>query len=409
MREARVGGLRVAVVHSFYGSGSPSGENQAVEAQMQALGRAGHSPRLVAARTDELGRAPLYPLRAAVTVTSGRGRSPLAELRRLRPDVVHVHNLFPNFGRTWLSHWSGAVVVTVHNYRPLCAAGTLYREGAACTRCPDGDRWAGLRHGCYRGSRMATAPLAWAGRRGAGANPLLDRADRVVVLSDTSRQMYLRTGIARHKLVLIPNFTTDLATAPQQPAGTGLERDARWVFAGRLSPEKGLLELLRLWPADQPLDVVGDGPLLEDCRRAAPQAVRFLGTLDHTELRRRLPSWHALVFPSRWLEGAPLIYPEALAAGLPVLAFAGSAVANAVRLHGTGTVIGWDDPLDAALSDAAERFPGLRRHCRNVFERHYTEQQWTARIEDVYAAVIAARQGSGTGQDSTQLRGQETR
>jgi glycosyltransferase involved in cell wall biosynthesis len=401
-------GLRVAVVHSFYGSGSPSGENQAVAAQMEALSRAGHRAHLLAARTDELSHAPLYPLRAAVTVATGRGRSPLAELRRLRPDVVHVHNLFPNFGRSWLAHWHGAVVATVHNYRPLCAAGTLYRDGSACTRCPDGDRWAGLRHGCYRGSHTATAPLAWSGRRGAGADPVLARADRVVMLSDTSHQVYLRAGIPQHKLVLVPNFTTDPAPTPGS-AGPGPERNASWVFAGRLCPEKGLLELLRRWPADQPLDVVGDGPLLEDCRRAAPHAVRFLGALDHTELRRRLPSWHALVFPSRWLEGAPLIYPEALAAGLPVLALAGSAVSDAVRSQGTGAVIGWDEPLDAALSDAAERFPGLRRHCRSVFEQHYTEQLWTARIEDVYTAAIAARKGPAAGQDSPDLKALESR
>ncbi|MFE5757271.1 glycosyltransferase family 4 protein [Streptomyces massasporeus] len=385
--------LRVAVVHSFYSSAAPSGENQAVADQLAALARAGHEAHLVAARTDELSRSPFYPLRAAVTVSSGRGCSPLADLRRLRPDVVHVHNLFPNFGNTWLRRWHGPIVATMHNYRPVCAAATLYRHGAMCTRCPDGDRWAGLRNGCYRGSSVATAPLAWAGRRGAAAHPLLRRADRVVVLSATSRRMYLRAGIEPERLDLVPNSTTD--AAPPAPAGTFRHRtggnEAAWLFAGRLSPEKGLMELLARWPAGERLDVVGDGPLLGDCRRAAPRAVRFLGALEHTELRQRLSSWRGLVFPSRWLEGAPLIYPEALAAGLPVLAFIGSAVADAVREQGTGTVVHWDEPLDTILRRAAECFPALRPHCRDVFLRHYTEQVWAERIEAVYAAALAHR------------------
>ncbi|MFJ7337128.1 glycosyltransferase family 4 protein [Streptomyces sp. NPDC101110] len=383
--------LRVAVVHSFYGSATPSGENQAVTDQLTALARAGHEAHLVAAHTDELARSPFHPLRAAVTVSSGRGRSPLAELRRLRPDVVHVHNLFPNFGSSWLRRWHGPVVATVHNYRPLCAAATLYRDGAMCTRCPDGDRWAGLRNGCYRNSSVATAPLAWAGRHGAVAHPLLRRADRVVVLSETSRRMYIRAGIEPERLDLVPNSTADAALeVPAQTVrhGTGTD-EAAWVFAGRLSPEKGLLELLDRWPAGERLDVVGDGPLLDDCRLAAPPSVRFLGALEHGELRQRLPSWRGLVFPSRWLEGAPLIYPEALAAGLPVLAFTGSAVADSVQEQGTGTVVDWNEPLDAALRRAAECFPPLRRSCREVFLRHYTQQVWAQRIEAVYAAALA--------------------
>jgi glycosyltransferase involved in cell wall biosynthesis len=399
--ETRTSGLRVAVVHSFYSSETPSGETQAVTEQVATLRGAGHSPVLLAEYTDQLGRRPLHPLRAAVTVATGRGRSPLAALRRLRPDVVHVHNLFPNFGRDWLSRWPGAVVATVHNYRPLCAAATFYREGKTCTRCLDGDRWAGLRNGCYRESRTATAPLAWAGRHGAAADPLLRRADRIVVLSDTSRSMYLRAGIPQSRMELVPNFTVgdftaDLAAPAQTDEARSAGRTARWLFAGRLTPEKGLLELLRQWPAGCPLDVVGGGPLLDACRRAAPEGVRFLGVLEHAELRRRLPSWTALVFPSRCLEGAPVIYPEALAAGLPVLAFRGSAVADAVRAQGTGAVVGWDEPMGAVLADAEERFPALRHHCRKVFEQRYTEAVWTARIEEVYSVAISARADTGS-------------
>lgn len=131
--------MKIAVVHSFYTAGKPSGENALVRDQVRALGAAGHTVELFAAHTDELARDPLYPLRAAARVASGRGNSPLARLREFAPDVVHVHNLFPNFGRSWVRHWVGPLVATLHNYRPMCAAATLYRAGAVCTSCPDGD------------------------------------------------------------------------------------------------------------------------------------------------------------------------------------------------------------------------------------------------------------------------------
>ncbi|MET8398203.1 glycosyltransferase family 4 protein [Streptomyces sp900116325] len=374
--------MKIAVVHSFYASGQPSGENVAVRDQVRALRAAGHDVKLFAARTDELARDPFYPLRAAARVASGRGHNPLARLRMYAPDVVHVHNLFPNFGRSWVREWQGPLVATLHNFRPLCAAATLYRAGAECTQCLDGERWAGVRHGCYRASRVATFPLSWAGRHGAAADPLLARADQLIVLSALSRRTYVRAGVPQERLALVPNFVRELGHEVA-PAPNG-----RWLVAARLRAEKGVLELLRQWPEGQPLDVAGDGELLAACKAAAPSAVRFLGHLDRDDLRRRMPSWRGLVFPSRWYEGAvPLVYIEGLAAGLPVIAFEGSAVAEAVRDSGTGFVAQWDKPLDRLLAEAVATFPQLRAHCRHVYASHFTERAWTTRIGRTYEAA----------------------
>ena len=52
--------------------------------------------KLVAARTDELEGEALYRVRSAKRVATGIGRSPLASLAGFEPEIVHVHNLFPN-------------------------------------------------------------------------------------------------------------------------------------------------------------------------------------------------------------------------------------------------------------------------------------------------------------------------
>lgn len=378
--------LRIGLVHSFYASGQPSGENEAVRDQARALAEAGHEVRMIAVLTDELARSRSYRLQAAATVATGRGRTPLARLREFAPDIVHVHNLFPNFARGWVRRWDGPMVATLHNYRPLCAGAALHRAGATCTECLDGDRWAGLRHGCYRQSRAATAPLAWANRGGAPADPVLQRADRLAVLSELSLRMYLRAGVPGHRMTLIPNFVT----VPAARHALAPEGGEGWVFVGRLTVEKGIVELLRRWPPTEPLDVVGDGELLDAARAAAPASVRFLGHMERTEVRRRLPAWRGLVFPSRCLEGAPLVHMEALAAGLPVLAFDGSSVAESVRARGTGTVVSWDEPLAPALSTAAARFPGLRAHCRRVFESCFSQRVWLDSTVKLYGELLDA-------------------
>src|SRR6266702_8426604 len=106
-------------------------------------------------------RSTLFPYTTLFrSVATGFGADPTEDLRRFAPDVVHVHNLLPNFGTRWLDRWPGPVVATLHNFRSMCPAGTLYRSGHVCTACPDGNPGAALRHACYRGSTLATLPLA---------------------------------------------------------------------------------------------------------------------------------------------------------------------------------------------------------------------------------------------------------
>lgn len=382
--------MRIAVVHSFYASAQPSGENQAVCDQVRALRAAGHEVELFATHTDELNRNRFYALRAAARVALGRGANPLDLLRAHGPEVVHVHNLFPNFGRSWVRQWDGPLVATLHNYRPMCAGANLQHDGAPCTRCPEGDPWAGLRSGCYRGSRVATLPLAWANRHGAQADPVISRADRLIVLSERARQLYLQFGLPSRKLSLVPNFVDAQGIDPTANNEVDAGGSAgRWLFVGRLSEEKGVLPLLRGWPEGERLDVIGAGPLEQDCRATAPKSVRFLGALGREQLLTLLPRYTGLVFPGVCPESAmPLVCQEALAAGVPVLALAGSAAADGVLSEGTGAVYQRSDKLPDALAAARESFPALRRRCRQVHAERYTPEAWAMAMVTVYAQVL---------------------
>jgi glycosyltransferase involved in cell wall biosynthesis len=355
---------RIGVVHSFYSSRQTSGENRVVDLQVQALGEAGYSVGLFAQRTDDRERSKTYPLTAAATVASGRGPTPLAQLHEFMPDAVLVHNLFPNYGRTWVNRWDGPLIAFMHNYRPMCASGTFFRNGRVCTDCLDArsSRHA-VQHACYRGSRLATLPVA-AGTR-FGDDPLLRRADQVVVLNRRMSELYQRVGVDDSRISVVPNFLPEPAQA-----GRG---DGPWLFVGRLTDAKGILPLVRHWPSDAPLLVVGSGPLREDVERSAPPGVALLGEQSAERVSQLMRSARGLVFPSRWFEGFPMVYLEALAAGTPVLAWEPSVVSDLVREEGTGLVVG---NLPEALHDAENIFPSLRRRCRVVFEERYTKEAW---------------------------------
>jgi len=376
--------VRIALVHSFYSSRQPSGENAVVESEYKALRRAGYEVQLFAAHTDHLEGSLLYPIRAAFRVATGRGANPLKAIRRFKPDIVHVHNLFPNFGRRWVEEIDVPVVHTVHNYRPLCANGLLFRDGALCSECPDGKRWSGLRHACYRNSRLATLPNAWANRRGPMADPLFRRADRLLMLTERQRDVYVRAGVPPAKITIAPHFLPrDLDPGPPPDA-----HRAGFLFVGRLSEEKGIRKLLHDWPSDFALRIVGDGPQRGHLEELASsrENVSVLGKLPRTGVIEAMRSHRCLVFPSQWLEGLPLVYLEALACGLAVLAFRPSAVAHLVERDRTGWAATWSEPWKDLLATD----PPTPMRCRAVFERRYSERSFHQRM----AALLTSLQDS---------------
>ncbi len=370
--------LRIAVVHSFYSSKRPSGENVVVGLQVEALRRAGHTVEVFARHTDELESNPLFPVVAGLTVATGRGPSPRKEIERFGADVVHVHNLFPNFGRTWVRKLSMPLVATLHNYRPLCPDGGLFRDGGDCSLCPDsGSARHAVTYRCYKGSLAATLPVAL-GTHFAN-DPLLASATRIITLNDDMRHRYASVGVPLDRLTTVPNFVPSSG----EP---GRHDGDYWLFVGRLSEEKGIARLVASWPTGPRLKVVGSGPLEDELARTSGTNIEFLGQLPNAEVTRMLREAKGLFFPSLWGEGLPTVYLEALAAGLPVVARPESIVGSLVQVEGTGFVSAGDTPADIDRAEAL--FPALHAHCRAQFEAHYTEQAWVETMVSLYRDIL---------------------
>ena len=377
-------GLRVALVHSFYSSRSPSGENIAVQQQANALRRAGYTVEVFAQRTDERERRKLYPLQAAWHVSSGKGPRP--DMAQFTPDIIHVHNLFPNYGKEWIRDSTVPVVASLHNYRPLCSAGIFFRDGHTCTDCLDKrSSLPGVLHGCYKG-RLQSVPVA-IGQRFEN-DQLLAGADAVISLSGQMRSFYERAGVPAEKIHVLPNFLpTDL------DVGLGVGGDY-WLYAGRLSEEKGILPLVSEWPEDHRLLVVGSGEQERELLELNRKNVTFIGPTSRPRLLELMRGALGLVFPSRCYEGFPMVYVEAMSSGTPVLTWEPSVVASLVREERTGMAAKGLD-LQTTLSVAATEFPNLRNHCRQVFESTYTEDSWMNRLGRIYAAVQTNSGGQG--------------
>jgi glycosyltransferase involved in cell wall biosynthesis len=406
---ARAGKLRVVVAHNHYGSSAPSGENAVFEAEARLLAAHGHDVLRFERRSDAIRSQWLVGLARGALSTPWNplaARELRALLRRERPDVLHVHNPFPMLSPAVFHAARGlpvATVWTLHNYRPFCAAATLVRDGAPCTECIDRrSALPALRHGCYRGSRAATLPLA-------GMIALLDRAgtlarevDAFVVLTEFQRELVVRAGLPERRVHVKPNFHPAPPTPVPWP-----EREPRVLFAGRLGPEKGvrvLLDAWSLWPEAPLLEIAGDGPeraALEERARVhrLGDRVRFLGRIAPDEVERRLARARALVVPSLCFEGFPLVVRDAFAAGVPVVASRIGALERIVQDGATGLLFAPGDPAD--LSRRLSRAWGEPDHlaamglaARGAFEATCTADGSHERLLDIYEAARRERAAS---------------
>lgn len=378
--------VKIAVVHSFYNQDAPSGENSAVNSQVQSLRRAGHEVKLISLQTNSGRQTGAYKVRAAFRVAFGWGRNPLSEIRRFRPDVVHVHNLFPNFSTKWLGAIKVPVVASIHNYRYLCAAGTFFVENKQCFACIDaGGSKPSLKKKCYRGSLAATAPLALANRKLGISSALAQHASKILVLTQEAQNIFLRAGWSSEKLHVVPNFVEASGISKATHEKEDFARDS-WIYVGRLSTEKGVLELLNDWPEGEKLSIVGDGPLLSTVERTVESLtnVEVLGRLSREDILKRLSAAKGMIFPSLWLEGLPLVFLEAMSVGCPTVARTSNVVARLVSEFNVGEVYSNGTQLSSALKAVESRFSEMNLRSVEVFNSEFTEQAWISRMNQIY-------------------------
>jgi glycosyltransferase involved in cell wall biosynthesis len=203
--------------------------------------------------------------------------------------------------------------------------------------------------------------------------------DILAVVADADRDDGLARGIGRpdqYRLVRsgieIGPYRDCTATRAEARRLLGVPEDAFVVGSvGRLSPQKAPLDLLEGFAmfarerADAHLVLVGDGPLHAEVEARA-QALGLSDRIHLAGLRRDIPvllrAFDIFALASRW-EGLPRVFPQAMAAGLPIVATRVAGAAEAVREGENGILVTPVDPgaLSAALRALAADPEARRR------------------------------------------------
>ena len=179
------------------------------------------------------------------------------------------------------------------------------------------------------------------------------------------------------------------------------QRAKRIGFVGRLSEEKGVVNLIHAIPLvldrqrDLEFTIIGDGPQYKEITGIVEadnlsSVVKLTGWVPHAELPEHMNEMQLLVLPSL-TEGLPTIALEAMACGTPVLATPVGGVPELIRDGETGFILENNSPHTIAQGIIrALSYPNIEKIIRNahtLIEKEYTYEATTARYRNLITSL----------------------
>ena len=393
---ATAASLSVLCVHNRYIQ--PGGEDQVFESESRLLAENG-------VRVEKVEEQTAYPnglvrkINAAVDCVWSRSwhQEFKSILRRVQPDVVHIHNFFSVISPSiyYACKEEGVPVVqTLHNYRLACPAASFYRDGQICEECIEAGPFHAVKYGCYRESKLATAALAAMIEVHRRKKTWTEMVDCYIALTEFAREKMIQAGLPAEKIRVKPNFVLP-------DPGPRMANGDYALFVGRLVDLKGVGTLIKAWsklPASIPLVIAGDGPYRPEMEKLISdlklQNLDYRGRLSRQDTLAAMKGARFLMFPSEWYEGFPVTIAESFACGVPVLCSRLGGMQEIVEDGNTGLHFTPGDPTDMAEKvqwawSHPEETSTMGFRARSEFEAKYSAERNFGMLTEIYGSVIS--------------------
>ena len=394
--------MRILIAHNDYGSFS--GEEAAVEGIAAVLSTHGHDVSWLRRTSAHIGSSGLNKARAFFSgIYSPAARRDIEGILDAQEfDIVQVQNLYPFLSPSILSacrQRGVPVVMRCPNYRIFCPSGLHLRRGQVCEACLGGLKELNcVIHNC-ESDLPKSFGYAIRNAYARSTGMIRDNVSIFVVLSEFQKLRFVAGGLPEERIAVLHNVSRPRSTrAAANNAGEYV------AFAGRLSAEKGITDLLeaaRRLP-NVPFRIAGRSEALPGIREKLSPNVRLVGFLSGAELDEFVAGCRIFVSPSRWFEGFPNSIALAMAHARPVIAGGIGAVPEIVDEGQTGLLAEPGNAVD--LSNKIRYLwqrPGLCKDMGLQGEkkagRLYSEEAVYRRLIEIYKrAILTLRDGPDT-------------
>ena len=328
-----------------------------------------------------------------------------AMIEEFQPDVAHVRSLYHHLSPSvlWeLKAQNVPIVYHVNDFKLLCPAYNLVSQGQPCEACKGGEFWHALRPTCYPGmsARLTLAAEAYAHR---WLGTYKKCVDLFLAPSQFVRDKFVEHGWDGGKFEVLPHFQK--AHELREP---NTKNDAPLLYFGRLSPEKGIDDLLRAMQnvPQMRLIVAGDGP-----QRAALQEltaslglsnVEFVGQVGRAQRDALIAQSRFTVLPSHAYETLGKTILESYGEGRGVVASDLGSRREFVHEGETGLLYRTGDVNQLAtaiqtLSSRPELAEKMGRAGWEMVRQRHTPEEHYQKLLSLYEGLVARKSARNHG------------
>lgn len=324
----------------------------------------------------------------------------LKALEDFKPDIVHV-NLFQR-QLTYsvieaCKEKNIPVVQTAHDLQAVCPASAMLCNGTICEKCLNNSKYNCFKSRCVKNSKLKSL-LSSIEATKYKKRQVYDMFDMILPPSNFVGNMIKKDGV-KTEIKTLPNFVDTEFFNPK-----GNEDDDYVFFFGRLSIEKGIINLVKAFSKQQygKLLIAGDGPEKENIVKYINDnnlndRVQLLGFVSHDQVKEYISKCSFVVLPSIWYENCPYSILETFAMGKPVVGSRIGGIPELIEDGKNGFLYEYNDidKLSKILEDLfkdTELRKKLGVESRKMAEDKYSINKYYEKLMNIYKELIGEKQ-----------------
>lgn len=318
-------------------------------------------------------------------------------LKNERPDIAHLHNYHGYLTYSILHALKLLripVVVTLHDYKLICPIQSSLAPGnVTCMDCKGGGFYNCVIKKCYKLSIFGSLYKSIEAYLFKYVIGYFNCVTKYICVSQFSYNHHvLLFGAA--KFVMLHNFIPEYSQFE-------IPRSNTVLYFGRLSAEKGILELLEVWKklkkSSFRLEIMGNGPLSSEIKNliSDDSSISYIGHLNsYNQIANKIASSRFVIVPSRWFENNPLTILESFSNSTPVIASRIGGIPELISDNVDGFLFNpyeqsdFIDTLSRALSLGDVDYSRLANNARQKYINKFSPQLHYRNLLEIYKDCI---------------------